>query len=240
MPKYVKQSVAKPVNPAKLSSAISSMFPVGIVAAELTLTADPSQLLSQEARSLGNVTLKRAQEYTAGRLCARRALAEFGFHDHALCIDLDMRPHWPESIVGSISHSNGICGVAVAQRSHYRAIGMDIEVVDEVTPEIWPYICTPEERAYLCFLPKSERQRCAALIYSAKETFYKCQYGITHQWLEFEDVMMTYQLGNARVGKFFLQLRNKMNKKINQSYSYSGRFRFYENLVVTGMAIAVT
>jgi len=238
MRKHDEQLAATTVNPARLSLLISSMFPVGVVGAELKITADPSLLLPLEARSLGQVTLKRAQEYTAGRLCARRALAEFGIQDHALCMDLDRRPHWPESIIGSISHSNGICGVAVAQRSRFSAIGMDIEVIDEVTPDIWPYICTPEERAGLGALPKSERQRCAALIYSAKETFYKCQYGITRQWLEFGDVMMNYHPANVGVGMFTLLTRKKLNTKNNKSKSFFGRFKFYKNVVVTGMVIA--
>ena len=238
MLKNDEQLAASTVNPAKLSLLISSMFPIGVVGAELKITADPSLLSPLEASSLGQVTLKRAQEYTAGRLCARRALAEFGIQDHALCMDHDRRPQWPESIIGSISHSIGLCGVAVAQRSRFSGIGMDIEVVDEVTQDIWPYICTPEERIGIGALPKSERQRCAALIYSAKETFYKCQYGITKQWLEFGDVIMNYKMHNSGVGMFTLRMLKKPDIRSHNSESFFGRFRFYKNVVVTGMVIA--
>jgi 4'-phosphopantetheinyl transferase EntD len=226
-----------PGNPARLSPLVTRQFPPGVVGAELRIAGDPSLLLPDEAHFLARAVPKRIKEFSAGRLCARRALAEFGFADHPLRVNGDRRPQWPAPIIGSITHTSGICCAAVAEHRQFRAIGLDVEIVGRVTPDIWPTICTPEETARLGALCEPERSRCAALIFSAKESFYKCQYGVTRQWLEFDDVTLDLPASNARAGCFALRLRRRIASLEHDTMPLMGRFEFHGSLVVTGVVL---
>jgi 4'-phosphopantetheinyl transferase EntD len=225
-------------NPARLSPLVAHLFPPGVAGAELRIAGDPSLLFPDEARYLGHAVPKRIQEFAAGRLCARRALAEIGFTDYPLRVNGDRRPQWPAPVVGSITHTTGMCGAVVAKQEQFRAIGLDMEIVGRVTPEIWPTICTPEEAAWLDALREPERSRCAALIFSAKETFYKCQYGVTRQWLEFGDVALDLPCSDARTGCFALRPLREITMLARDTLPLMGRFEFHGSLVVTGMVLA--
>jgi len=224
-------------NPAKLSPLLTRLFPAGVVGAELRIAGDPTLLLSGEARNLGRAVPERIREFAAGRLCARRALAEFGFPDAPLRMNSDRRPRWPAPVVGSITHAPGMCGAAVAKERQFRAIGLDMEIVGRVSPEIWPTICSPEETVWLAGLREPEQSRCAALIFSAKEAFYKCQYGVTRQWLEFDDVALDPPSAGASAGCFALRPRRKIALLEHDTTPIMGRYEFHGSLVVTGMVL---
>jgi 4'-phosphopantetheinyl transferase EntD len=224
-------------NPARLSSLFTYLFPPGVVGAELRTAGDPSLLLPGETQYLGRAVPERIQEFAAGRLCARRALAEFGFADYPLRMNGDRRPLWPAPVVGSITHTEGMCGAVVAKQNRFRAIGLDMEIVGRVTPEMWPTICTREEAAWLAALSGPKRGRCAALLFSAKESFYKCQYGVTGQWLEFDDVALDLPSGDASAGCFALRPRKRIKLSEHDTMSMTGRFEFHGSLVVTGMVL---
>ncbi|HMH18327.1 MAG TPA: 4'-phosphopantetheinyl transferase superfamily protein [Burkholderiales bacterium] len=224
-------------NPAGLSPLLAGLFPSGVVGAELRAAGDPSLLFLDEVQYLGRAGPKRIREFAAGRLCARRALEEFGFTDYPLRTDSDRRPRWPAPLIGSITHTAGICGAVVAERRQFRAIGLDMEIVGCVTPEIWPSICTPEETRWLAALPEPEQSRSAALIFSAKESFYKCQYGVTRQWLEFDDVALDLPRSDESAGCFALRPRRRIALLEHDTAPMMGRFEFHGSLVVTGMIL---
>ncbi|MDO8704293.1 MAG: 4'-phosphopantetheinyl transferase superfamily protein [Sulfuricaulis sp.] len=224
-------------NPAGLSPLLAGLFPPGVVGAELRIAGDPSLLFPEEAQYLGGAVPKRIQEFAAGRLCARRALAEFGFTGYPLRMNRDRRPQWPAPVIGSISHTAGMCGAVVARQRQFRAIGLDMEIVGRVTPEIWPTICTPEETAWLAALREPEQSRCAALIFSAKESFYKCQYSVTQQWLEFDDVTLDLPASDASAGCFALRPRRRIALWEHVTMPLMGRFEFHGSLIVTGMVL---
>ena len=206
-----------------------------MIGAELRIAGDPPRLSLDEGRHLGSAVPKRVREFAAGRSCARRALAELGFTGCPLGMNSDRRPRWPASVVGSITHTDGICGAVVAEQRRFRAIGLDMEIVGHVTPDIWPYICTPEETAWLTVLGEPEQSRCAALVFSAKESFYKCQYGVTRQWLEFDDVALDLLSPGASAGRFALRPRRR--NALLEHGPLVGRFEFRGSLVVTGVAL---
>jgi 4'-phosphopantetheinyl transferase EntD len=220
---------------AGLSPALAGLFPPGVVGAELRSIGDPSLSFPDDAQHLRRAARKRIHEFAAGRICARRALAAFGFVGYPLSMNSDRRPKWPAAVVGSITHTIGICGAVVAEQTRFRAIGLDMEIVGRVTPEIWPYICTSEETAWLTALREPEQSRCAALIFSAKESFYKCQYGVTGQWLEFDDVTLDLLSPGASAGRFALRPRRKI--ALLEHDPLMGCFEFRGSLVVTGVAL---
>jgi 4'-phosphopantetheinyl transferase EntD len=175
-------------NPATLSTFVSELYPPGVAAAELSRPGDASLLYPEEAASIVRAVPKRAGEFAAGRLCARRALAEFGILGFALEMAPDRAPVWPASMVGSITHTEGFCAAVVAERRRFRSLGLDVEAAGGVKCELWGHICIPAELAWLDSLPVRDRACAATLIFSVKEAFYKCQYPVTRERLTFADL----------------------------------------------------
>src|SRR5216683_504111 len=133
------------MNPAILSTHLGALFPPGAVAADLREPGDPELLLPAETVYVERAVPKRVQEFAAGRLCARRALAEFGIVDFPIKVADDRQPIWPDSMVGSITHTAGYGAAVVAERQSAAALGLDSEVVGDVNAEVWRRICVPAE-----------------------------------------------------------------------------------------------
>jgi 4'-phosphopantetheinyl transferase EntD len=225
------------VNPATLSPALSKLFPAGVVAADLRDPGDAELLLPAEARYLGRAAPKRVREFAAGRLCARRALAEFGIVDFAIEVADDRQPVWPASMVGSITHTAGFCAAVVAERGLVGTLGMDSEVVGDVNPEIWSRVCVPVERAWLLALPASQQPAAITLIFSAKEAFYKCQYPVVHEPLDFQDVRVETPWG-AEDCLFRIHPTRHIAMCKHAAMPMQGRYLFHQEFVTAGVGVA--
>ena len=184
------RDLSHPALPA-LSPGYASLFPEGVAAAELRVAGDASLLAAEEASVVANAVPKRVGEFAAGRLCARRALAELGIANFALKAAGDRQPIWPEGIVGSITHTEGMYAAVVAKRTLLRAIGVDTEAAGSVKPELWPRILVAVELDWLASLERRARAAAATLIFCAKEAAYKCQYPLTGERLSFSDLEVT-------------------------------------------------
>jgi 4'-phosphopantetheinyl transferase EntD len=226
------------MNPATLSTRLGSLFPPGAVAADLREPGDPQLLLPAEAAHVARAVHERVQEFAAGRLCARRALAEFGIDDFAVRVAGDRQPIWPESIAGSITHTGGYGAAVVAERRSAAALGLDSEVVGDVGARIWPSICVSRERAWIESLPASEQAAAVTLIFSAKEAFYKCQYALVRERLNFHDVSVEVAEWGASSGAYLIHATRSIALCTRMALPVPGRFLFHEELVTTGLALA--
>jgi 4'-phosphopantetheinyl transferase EntD len=146
-------------------------------------------------------------------------------------------PLWPPSIVGSITHTHGYAAAVVARERDLRALGIDCEVVDSVDEDLWSRICTPTELERLTRLPLEERGRQAALIFAAKEAFYKCQFPLTHQWVGFEDVVVEPLEWPAVAGALRIVPQNPLPLDEPTVARVTGRFRFRDRWVLVGLAV---
>ncbi len=227
------------MNPAALSNRLDSLFPPGAVVAVLHEPGDPRLLLAAEAVHVSRAVPKRVQEFAAGRLCARRALAEFGIVDFPLTTAEDRRPIWPDSIVGSITHTAGFAAAVVAERRSAAALGIDSEVVGDVGADLWPSICVPAETAWIESLPPTERAAAATLIFSAKEAFYKCQYPLVGERLNFHDVRVEAQCG-ASGGTFRIHAARSIALHACAALPVQGRYSYHGGLVTAGMGLAAS
>jgi 4'-phosphopantetheinyl transferase EntD len=177
------------MNPPRMSELFQALLPPAVAVAELAGTGDPALLLDGE-RPAGPATPLRAAEFAAGRICARHAAARFGVVDCPIGVRDDRRARWPELLTGSITHTDGFCAAAVGERRRFRAIGIDAERIGAVSREDWSQVLLREEVDWLERLPRAIHATVATLLFSAKEAFYKCQYEVTQQWLEFGDVAL--------------------------------------------------
>ena len=224
-------------NPAVLSPGLAGLFPPGALAAELRTPGDPALLLPEEVPFLGRAVPARAQEFAAGRLCARRLFAQFGLADWPLRVAADRQPVWPPSLVGSITHTSGFCAAVVAQRARIAALGIDCEVIDRVKEGIWPHIFTAAEALWLTSLPQSQQGAAATLVFSAKEAFYKCQYPLVGERLGFHDARVEVSDWGSSRGTFTIEASRKIDFASHAELPLQGQYLFHDNFITTGIAL---
>ncbi|MEG3634979.1 4'-phosphopantetheinyl transferase family protein [Micromonospora palythoicola] len=147
------------------------------------------QLHPAEATCLGDRAVdSRRRDFTAGRVCARRAMAALGLPPVAVPAAADRSPVWPAGLVGTITHTRGYCAAAVARSDEIRAVGMDAEQNRELGPGVRRLICLPEEDEQVERLPPGI---CwPAVFFSAKETVYKVWHPVVGSWLDFHDALV--------------------------------------------------
>ncbi len=220
-----------------LSPRLAGLFPPGAVAAELHAPGDEHLLLPEEASFVSRAVEKRVREFAAGRCCARRALAEFGIGNFPVKAAEDRRPLWPDGMVGSITHTMGFCAAVVAQRERLAGLGIDSEVIGDVHDEILPRICVPAEAAWIASLPAADRSGAAALIFAAKEAFYKCQYPLVREKLGFQDARVEAQWGAAG-GEFCVHATRPIALAAYAPLPFRGRYVLHDGLVTAGLGLA--
>lgn len=133
----------------------------------------------------------RQREFTAGRLLARALGETLGLPPIPLRRAEDRSPIWPADRTGSLSHCDTLCAAAVGKRSAIQSIGVDIETIGRVEQKLWPTLFTEKEADYFSSLAPEKVARETTLFFSAKESFYKCQYPLTQEWVGFQDVEIT-------------------------------------------------
>jgi 4'-phosphopantetheinyl transferase EntD len=146
-------------------------------------------LWPEEAAHIAKAVDSRRAEFTAGRVLARRAIATLGGGgDYPIPPGSRNMPMWPTGFVGSISHTHGYVAAAAARASDILSVGIDVEDARRFRPELEKNIASPDEiAANFAGHPPESRQMALAIMFSAKEAFYKCQYPITEQFLGFHD-----------------------------------------------------
>jgi 4'-phosphopantetheinyl transferase EntD len=150
------------------------------------------ELLPEEAEGAKNARAERLLEFRAGRHCARKALARLGLRGAPVIKAEDRSPVWPPGFVGSITHTReagrGFCGAAVARAGAVRAVGVDAETDDVLEKKLWRRVLTRGEIEWISARPAEEQGFLGKLVFSAKESVYKCQYTLSHEFLEFAEV----------------------------------------------------
>ena len=131
---------------------------------------------------------KRLADFSTGRYCAIKALEQLGINNSIIPIGKDRVPIWPEGIVGSISHCDSLTGAIVAKSSDHISLGLDIEEIGRVTPDLWDLVFTENEKNYLFRLSDEDILVQSTAIFSIKEAFYKFQHPLTKTFLDFLDV----------------------------------------------------
>jgi 4'-phosphopantetheinyl transferase EntD len=173
---------------------------------------------------------KRKAEFSTARACARRALSRLGVAPCSLVPNPDRSPRWPKGITGSITHTAGCCAVVLSNAPHLIGIGLDIEQDTPLPANLESIVCTERERAWLGQYDESERARWGKLYFSAKEAFYKCQYGTTRAVIDFLDVDIQFDITRQSFRIVALAGRGPAWDVVGQA---KGRFRSVAGFVIT-------
>lgn len=201
-------------------------------------TADPSRpaagLYPAEEAYLARAVEQRRREFASGRDCARTAMRTLGIAAQAVPAGADRAPIWPEEMVGSISHCDGLCGAVVARKADgFRSLGLDIEPAEPLEDDLMDTICNEQEVIWLETLPDPRRGLMARAIFSAKETVYKTQYPLTGLLIDFHAVSIQLDLATASFAARF----HADASPFHVGERLQGRFAIDAGFIVTAMAL---
>lgn len=142
---------------------------------------------AEERAAVARAVLKRQNEFFATRHLARLALDELAIAPAPILNHPDRSPRWPEGVIGSLSHTDTWCGVALTRaNAGIRSVGIDLERLGCVSPEVEERISTSREFA-------SGDAMSASLRFSAKEAFYKAIFPLVRRFVGFQEVEIELQ-----------------------------------------------
>jgi 4'-phosphopantetheinyl transferase EntD len=183
-------------------------------------------LLKAEQEAVEGAAQTRIEQFTAGRVCSRIALGRLGVASTTPVLrGEDRAPIWPPGFVGTISHTDAWCAAAVARAEDVRSIGIDLEPATPLKESLWRRVCTPKERDWLHELPAPGLT--GKILFSAKESVYKCQYPITMKFLGFHAVEVEIDEGSFRA------VFQQQSGEFQPGDVMSGRYLVEEGLVAT-------
>ncbi|MCC5794961.1 MAG: 4'-phosphopantetheinyl transferase superfamily protein [Chromatiales bacterium] len=177
-------------------AAASHPLPGGLLPAACAahLSQDPGSddpgwpaLAPAELEASRSMRPRRAREFHHGRHCARQALARLGLPALPLPQGEDRAPCWPAGVTGSISHSGSWAIAAVALARDLAGLGLDIEPDDPLPLDVHALVCRPGEARRFDGMGTDP----ARLLFSAKESLYKCLWPLTGRFLEFSEIELS-------------------------------------------------
>jgi 4'-phosphopantetheinyl transferase EntD len=208
---------------------LSGLFPDDVV----IRWGDPLEpgppLFAEEEALVLRAVEKRKREFAKGRECARDAMAALGLRDVLLLSGKDREPLWPTEITGSITHTSGLCAVAVASSSSYAGLGIDAEPAEPLEPDIAARVCRSDDtRSWSRRVKSLEGSVVERLVFSVKEAVYKCQFPISRMFLGFEDVST-----ELSEGTFTATLRRDA-PPFRTGSEFAGRWQKHGRHIITG------
>lgn len=223
---------ASPQNCIDISS-FTLLFPRGVAVEEHRPGQSVLPLLPEEMDLVRSAAPRRIRDFSAGRHCARLALSTLGFTGEPLLAGTHREPLWPTGTTGSITHTDGLCAAVAAKQTVCLSLGVDAEKIERITDEIWPQIRSKTETVRHRLLPDRQAQLAAALTFSAKEAFFKCQFPILRQWIEFQDVTLSLQgLDSGTGGTCMVESCSTIGALDLQAFE--GRWVVDDGFVLTG------
>lgn len=213
---------------------VGKLFPPGVGFAVADAADFSAELFPVEAACIARAVPKRRSEFAAGRACARRAMMEIGGSAQALPAGSDRAPVWPDGIVGSISHCDGMCAAVAARRGDgFAALGLDIEPRLELDADLLDIVCSEREIAWLSALPKRDSGVMSRAMFCAKEAVFKAQYPLSHAMIDFHAVTVDIDVpGGAFLATFIADAH-----PFHAGDRLSGRLHMDGDFILAGLAI---
>jgi len=192
------------------------------------------RLFPEEHLAIEGAVPGRVAEFSAGRTLARRAIQTVGGEVGAIGVRADRSPIWPKGIVGSISHSGGICVAAVSTADAVVSLGVDVEFGELQRGQLAQYVASRDELARAI---ETLRDPVLALrvLFSAKEALFKAQYPLSAKFLDFLDVSIDVsQQPGGVLGEFSVTWRGAPEPRFAPR-SFVGRWARLGDAVATGV-----
>lgn len=216
-----------------LCSFLRAVLPDGIGFAAGAIDQRCADLTGLEREAVATASAKRRREFSAGRACARAALAELGCPVREIAVAADRGPIWPEGYVGSITHSDTLCAAIAGFGSTFAGLGLDIEPATPLEENLRPIVCRTDERHRLRPNTGSGFDD-AKFLFVAKEAVFKAYYPATRAFLEFQDVRIDL---DDQAKSFAATLMNSDIPSVAGLRCFEGRFGVAEAHAVAVVVI---
>lgn len=172
-----------------------------------------------------------------GRSCATKAIQAFR-PDWTGRVDMhvDGSPRWPEGLVGSITHTQGFAAAAIAPSDAWLSVGIDSEKLAgaDVLKEAGEIVLRDEERQLGARLSVPE-DHFILLVFSAKESIYKCLSPLVKFPLEFSSVIL--EDIQFQTHTFTFRVPESIETGLLKSSHARGGFKFMHGYVHTGVEL---
>jgi 4'-phosphopantetheinyl transferase EntD len=193
------------------------------------------ELFPEERQYIARAVHRRQAEFGMARVLARAALAQLGMPPVPLVPRPDRSPQWPTGIIGSITHTERYCAVAVTNAPEVSGLGIDVEGDLPLSPQVLPMICTDTELFWLAEQNPGDQGWLGKLFFSAKESFYKCQYPTTESFLDFREVELEFDLAGGAFNVTWLAREGALWSKVRHA---KGKYWRSPGLIVTAAILS--
>ena len=162
----------------------------------------------------------------------------FGFerHHHPLRARAHgRREHRPDGLVGSITHTQGFASAAVADLAVMRSVGIDTEqrFTFERARRLDDHLAHPGEVAALVRAGGIDEDAAATLVFSAKESVFKCLHPFVRRFFGFHAARVV----RADGGRFVARLTEGLTAEFVEGYELHGRYVVAGEHVHTAVAL---
>lgn len=214
---------------------LASVLPESVVAVARLADDDVGPLHPSEASAVERAVASRRAEFTTGRACAREALVSLGAPAEAVPVGEKRAPVWPDGVVGSITHTRGFRGAAVAWRAEVRSVGIDAEAHDALPDGVLEAVSSESERAGLARLAAARPEVCwDRVLFSAKESVYKTWFPLTRRWLGFEEAELEPSPDGTFLARLLVEGPTVDGAVVSQ---FRGRWAVDGGILVTAIAL---
>ena len=220
-----------------LDRMIGEILPAA-VAAEEAFEDDPvAEIFPEEQAVIAKAVVKRRQEFTTGRACARAALARLGLPPAPILRGERGEPRWPAGVVGSITHCAGYRACGVARQRDVLTLGLDAEPHGPLPDGVLDAVAGPQEQARLTELTSAHPGvYWDRLLFSAKESVYKAWFPLTGEWLGFSDATVDLSPSAAGLDRGRFTARILLDGAPIDHFE--GRWLVAHGLLATAIAVA--
>ena len=206
------------------------------MAYELDLPLDPKIELEYShwlPEALNRASLSRRHEFIAGRVCAHKCAQTMGLELLNLPSLPSRAPHWPENLVGSITHNKKLAIAALGFKGQFKSLGIDAEeLIDPAKiAELSTVIASDTEMKAIRLSPQNEWGQRFTILFSAKESLFKALNPLCHSFIDFKDAEMKDIC--LKSNSFSLSLKKGKNELSSFVGDYEGKIIYHKGSIVT-------
>ena len=198
---------------------------------------DPPHLaaLPEEEPLIARSVAKRRNEFVTVRHCARLAMEQLGVAPAPILKGDKGEPHWPDGVVGSLTHCEGYRGAVVGRRTAVRSVGIDAEPHGVLPKGVLDAISLPVERTEISALPGA--LHWDRILFCAKEATYKVWFPLTQRWLGFEDAHITFTVDSEGTAGEFVSRIDPAARSGPPLTELAGRWSVAGGLALTAIVL---
>jgi enterobactin synthetase component D len=182
--------------------------------------------------SVVRAVTRRKSEFVAGRYLAKKALIALGANKITVGVGTNRVPLWPDSFIGSISHSNEFAICAVANRDYISRVGIDVEnCIDvKVAQDIVGSVLIESEYKFVGSYT-NPNPTVLTLIFSAKESLFKALYPEVGRYFDFDAAQI--KRIDFHTGQFTIELVQNLGPTLPLGSCFEGAFELKNKQVLT-------